>query len=120
MPRSTRFPSGSGAKGGLEDIACSTFPIQYLLSPLFFLRNSDDAPSNALTFPLPLANQRLCVVPRRSDPADHTALRISRFFDAGIVGMFVVQTVERNLLLPLFAETIVDGLSVSLLRVCPV
>lgn len=34
-PRSTRFPSGSGAKGGLQDIACSTFPIQYLLSPLF-------------------------------------------------------------------------------------
>lgn len=48
----------------------------------FFLRNSDDAPSNALTFPLPLANRRLRVVPRRSDPADHTALRRSRFFDA--------------------------------------
>lgn len=72
----------------------------------FFLRNSDDAPSNALTFPQPLANQRLCVVPRRSDPADHTALRTSRFFDASIVGTFVVQTVERYLLPSLFAETI--------------
>ena len=38
-------------KPGLEDIARSTFRIQYPLSPLFSLGNSDDGPSNALTFP---------------------------------------------------------------------
>ena len=96
-------------KAGLEDIARSTFRIQYPLSPLFSLGNSDDGPSNALTFPpsphfQPLAGRHLCFLAdliqrttrEREKERERESKNIQSFFDLELCSQ--CKLTERDLL----------------------